>query len=82
MTGRELEEKIMRTGQERAARKLALSEGLATAEQLATMPGIDVYDMLAERFELVGVTDNGERVMLVRKEDEGTLWGIIECLDR
>lgn len=82
MTGRELEEKIMRTGQERAARKLALSEGLATAEQLATMPGIEVYDMLAEKFELVGVTDNGERVMLVRKEDEATLWGIIECLDR
>ena len=82
MTGRELEDKIIRTGQERAARKLALSEGLITAEKLATMTGIEVYNKLAEKFELVGVTEDGERIMLVRKEDEKKLWGMVECLDR
>lgn len=82
MTARELNEVVTSFGQQRAARKLALDEKLVPAEKLATMADIDVYEKLAEKFEIVATCCGGDRVILVRKEDEDKLWKMVKCLDR
>lgn len=80
MTGRELWEATTSLGQERAARKLAIASGLVTAENAALMTGPDVCDALAKGY--VMVSNEGDRVTLVRKEDEKEYWRMVKCLDR
>ena len=82
MTARELEGHILRTGQERALRKLCIDSGLASAEKIATMDNLDVCDLIAKHYELVGVCSEGDRILLVSKQDEEQLWKLLKPIDR
>lgn len=66
MDGRELSQKLNYTGMERAVRKLAVSEKLATAEDIAVMSELEVCDLVAQSYELVYA--ESEEVGLVRRE--------------
>ena len=82
MTARELESCIMRTGQERALRKLCIDSGIAKVEKVAVMSTLDVCDAIAQSFELVGVCDSGDRILLVAKNNEEALWKLLKPIDR
>lgn len=71
-TGRQLEEKICRTGQERGLRELAFKEKLLPLEQLATATLGKVCGAVAEKYTLMfdgGYEDNNEWLALARRED-------------
>lgn len=82
MTGRELENSIMRTGQERNLRKLCIDSGLIPAEKVAVMALCDVCEAIARVFDLVGVCDGGDRILLVAKKDKEQLWKLLKPIDR
>lgn len=67
MDSRGLASKINYLGQERAARKLLLKDKIATAEEIAIMTDIEVYDKLLERYEVM-MAEN-ERILIVAKEN-------------
>lgn len=82
MTARELEGSIMRTGQERALRKLCIAAGLANAEKVATMATIDVCEKIAESYDMVATCDEGDRILLVAKSNYDALWKLLVPIDR
>lgn len=82
MTGSELLDAMTRTGQERAARKLAIESGLVTAEKAAMMTCLDVCNALAKGYVMVSNEGDKDRITLVRKEDEKEYWRMVKCLDR
>ena len=53
MTGAELNNKLNYLGMVRGIRKLALSEQLANAEQLAVLSICEVCDLVVKEFEVV-----------------------------
>ena len=53
MDARELKSHAMYTGMERDARAIILKDNLATAEELALMTNLDVFDRLLEKYEVV-----------------------------
>ena len=53
MDARELNSHVMYTGMERDARAILLKDNLATAEELALMASLDVFDRLLEKYEVV-----------------------------
>lgn len=53
MDARELNSHVMYTGMERDARAIILKDNLATAEELALMTSLDVFDRLLEKYEVV-----------------------------
>ena len=67
MDGRMLALEINYLGQERAARKLLLKDKIATAEEIAIMTDIEVYNKLLEQYEVM-MAEN-ERILIVAKEN-------------
>ena len=67
MDSRELASKIGYLGQERAARKLLLKDKIATAEDVAIMTDIEVYDKLLEKYEVVMV--ESEDILIIAREN-------------
>lgn len=63
MDGRELAEKLNYTGMERAVRKLALKENMATVEEIAIMSELEICNLIAQKYEIV--MSNSEHVLLV-----------------
>ena len=53
MDARELNSHIMYTGMERDARAILLKDNLATAEDVAMMTSLDVFDRLLEKYEVI-----------------------------
>ena len=53
MDARELNSHVMYTGMERDARAIILKDNLATAEDVALMTSLDVFDRLLEKYEVV-----------------------------
>ena len=82
MTPRELESCIQRTGQERALRKLCIDAGLAKVSDIAIMSTLEVCEIVSSAYELVGVCNDGDRVLLVAKNDEDALWKLLKAIDR
>lgn len=80
MTGRELSDKLNYTGMETAARKLALKEKLASAEEIAMMSELDVCELLSKHYEMVFSED--ENVGLVKKENAQKLFMMLEIVSR
>ena len=80
MTGRELSDKLNYTGMERAVRKLALKEKLASAEKIAVMSELEVCDLLSKHYELV--FSESENVGLVKKENAQKLFTMLEIISR
>ena len=82
MTPRELESCMQSTGQERALRKLCIDAGLAEVSDVAVMSTLDVCERVSVAYELVGVCNDGDRVLLVAKNDEDALWKLLKAIDR
>ena len=53
MDARELNSHVMYTGMERDARAIILKDNLATAEDVALMTSLDVFDRLPEKYEVI-----------------------------
>ena len=53
MDARELNSHVMYTGMERDARAIILKDNLATAEDVALMTSLDVFDRLLEKYEVI-----------------------------
>ena len=53
MDARELNSHIMYTGMERDARAILLKDNLATAEDVALMTSLDVFERLLEKYEVI-----------------------------
>ena len=65
--GNLLYDKLRYMGMLHDTRKLALTDKLATAEELAVMTEAEVCDLICERYEMVFAQD--ETVGLVNKDD-------------
>lgn len=66
MYGRELSGMLLYTGMEKDARKLALRDNMASAEDIAVMSEIEVCDLIVKKYEVVMNAD--ERVLLIPKD--------------
>lgn len=66
MGARELNSHIMYTGMERDARAILLKDNLATAEELALMTSLDVFDRLLEKYEVIMCEQ--EDILLIDKK--------------
>ena len=66
MDARELNSYVRYTGMERDARAILLKDNLATAEDVAMMTSLDVFDRLLEKYEVV-MCEN-ERILLIDKK--------------
>lgn len=66
MDGRILSEKLLYTGMEKDARKLALKDKMASAEDIAIMSELEVCDLIMEKYDLV--MDRDECVLLIPKD--------------
>lgn len=66
MTGRELTDKLFYIGMEKDARKLALRDKMASAEEIAIMSEIEVCDMIVEKYEVVMC--ESEDILLIPKD--------------
>lgn len=68
MTAQELDDIIYYDGQYRAMRKLCLERKLVSIEELALMNTLDVCKVIANHFEILGVRDSGQTIILVEKD--------------
>ena len=66
MDARELNSHVMYTGIEVDARAILLKDNLATAEDVAMMTSLDVFDRLLEKYEVVMC--ESERILLIDKK--------------
>ena len=53
MDARELNSHVRYTGMERDARAILLNDNLATAEDVAMMTSLDVFERLLEKYEVI-----------------------------
>ena len=53
MNARELNNHVMYAGMERDARAILLKDSLATAEDVAMMTSLDVFERLLEKYEVI-----------------------------
>lgn len=66
MTGRELTDNLFYIGMEKGARRLALRDKMAPAEEIAVMSEIEVCDLIVEKYEVVMC--ESEDILLVPKD--------------
>lgn len=66
MTGRELTDKLLYIGMEKGARRLALRDKMAAAEEIAVMSEIEVCDLIVEKYEVVMCEP--EDILLIPKD--------------
>lgn len=66
MDSRGLANNINYIGMERCARRIALTDNLAKAEDVALMTDFDVYEILLEKYEVVMC--ESEKILLIDKE--------------
>ena len=66
MNARELNNHVMYASMERDAREILLKDNLATAEDVALMTSIDVFERLLEKYEVIMCEQ--ENIMLIDKK--------------
>ena len=66
MNGRDLSDRLPYTGMIRGARKLALKDKMATAEELALMSELEICDLIVRDYNIVMSED--EKVLLIPKD--------------
>ena len=66
MDARELNSHVMYTGMERDARAILLKDNLATAEDVALMTSLDVFERLLEKYEVIMC--ERENILLIDKK--------------
>ena len=80
MTGRELSEKLNYIGMERAIRKLALDDKLATAEEIAIMSEIEGSELISIEYKVV--YSESEEIGLVLKDKIVEYNNILKVISR
>lgn len=80
MSGRELYDKLGYLGMERAIRKLAIDDKMATVEKIATMSTTEVCDLIAK--EYVMVFAENEDIGLVHKDNMEEYNKILKLISR
>lgn len=68
MTARELRDAILYNGQESCMRKICIKRKIIPAEKLALMHINEVCEVMAKHFEILGVRNGGETILLVEKD--------------
>lgn len=81
MTGRELEGSLTRNGHERAVRRIALQDKLATAEAIAEMSLVEVCDLVAQNYEMLCITHD-ENIILYKPEDKEKVDSVLKLILR
>ena len=66
MNGRDLSDRLLYTGMISGARKLALKDKMATAEELALMSELEICDLIEQNYNVVMSED--EKVLLIPKD--------------
>ena len=66
MNGRDLSNRLIDTGMQKDARKLALKDKMATAEELALMSELEICDLIERDYNIIMSGD--EKVLLISKE--------------
>lgn len=66
MNGRDLNNRLLYTGMIRDAKKLALKDKMAPAEELALMGELEICDLIVKNYEAI-MAEN-ERVLLIPKD--------------
>ena len=66
MDARELNNHVMYAGMERDARAMLLKDNLATAEDVALMTSLDVFERLLEKYEVIVCEE--EDILLIDKK--------------
>ena len=66
MTGRELTDNLFYIGMEKGARRLALRDKMAPAEEIEVMSEIEVCDLIVEKYEVVMC--ESEDILLIPKD--------------
>lgn len=80
MDARTLESKMNYLGEEKAARKILIEDGLAKPEEVAIMTCVEVCQKLLENYEVVSCEE--EDITIVKKEDMETYNSIVKILER
>lgn len=80
LTARELQEKLYYIGMSKRLRKLALTEGLAEAEELATMTELEVCEVIVKKY--VVVHSEAKELWLMKKEKFKEFEKDIKIIDR
>lgn len=80
MDARELESKLYYTGMQKGIRVLALSEKLASAEELAIMSTIEVCELIVQKY--IVLFSNNEELGLVKKDDYEEILSKIRVISR
>ena len=80
MDARTLQSIVNYLGQERCAREIVLDEKLVTAEELAIMTDVEVYEKLLEAYEVVYY--EGENITIVKHADIAIYNQITKTLSR
>ncbi len=80
MDGREFRDKLSYTGMVKGARRLALKEKLAKAEELAVMSEIDVCNLIMTEYDVAFAED--ERVGLVKRDNFCEFEELVEIINR
>ena len=68
MTAKELDNTISYIGQLRAMRQLCIERKLIPIEQLALMTTREVCEVIANHFEILGIRNGGQTILLVEKD--------------
>lgn len=63
-----LEDVLLRTGQQRALRRLLLADGKYTTEAIAVMTECEVCTCVQLDYAVVGVNDEGNDILLVKRD--------------
>lgn len=66
MNGRDLSDCLLYTGMVKDARKLALKDKMATAEELVLMSELEICDLIVRDYDIVMSED--EKVLLIPKD--------------
>ena len=69
MDARELNSHVMYTGMEKDARAILLKDNLATAEDVALMTSLDVFDRLLEKYEVI-MCEQEDSLLIDKKKME------------
>lgn len=80
MTGRELCNKLNYIGQEKTLRRLALSDKLATADEIAVMTDVEVCNLIVEEYTLV--YSEGEELGLVKNDQMEEYNKLVQVISR
>ena len=66
MNGRDLNDRLPYMGMIRGARKLALKDKMATAEELALMSELEICDLIVRDYNII--MSESEKVLLIPKD--------------